>query len=173
MKFCAIYKESCRRTAPVHGVRMLSTELSTGSVSKSGALPSLSVPRYRVYQMKRLERLAVAALAAIACCAGPLQATAAEPLPAAVLVFEEQPDGKCQILSEGGKLVVLRNVHVSQAIRYRLVRMFLDVPQGRVDGEIGPGATPQKLGCNRVNGRRQSWRVERATFVAASDEGTP
>lgn len=84
----------------------------------------------------------------------------------AALVFEEQLDGKCQILSAGGKLVVLRNTHGSSAVRYRLVRMFLGVPQSRIDGEIAPGEAPQKLGCNRVNGRRQFWRVERAALVA-------
>lgn len=91
------------------------------------------------------------------------------------LVFEEQLDGKCQILSEGGKLVVLRNTHAdsAQAIRYRLVRMFLGVPQGRIDGQIAPADGPQKLGCNRVNGRRQYWRVERASLVPPSPEERP
>jgi len=84
----------------------------------------------------------------------------------AALVFEEQLDGKCQILSAGGKLVVLRNTHRFSTVRYRLVRMFLGVPQSRIDGEIAPGAAPQKLGCSRVNGRRQFWRVERAALIA-------
>lgn len=91
----------------------------------------------------------------------------------AALVLEEQLDGKCQILSEGGKLVVLRNTDPDQAVRYRLVRMFLGVPQSRIDGRIGPGEAPQKLGCNRVNGRRQSWRVERAAFAPPDNESTP
>lgn len=89
---------------------------------------------------------------------------------AAALVFEEQLDGKCQILSQGGKLVVLRNTHPAQPVRYRLVRMFLGTPQGRLDGQIAPADPPQKLGCNRVNGRRQYWRVERATLVAEPQE---
>jgi len=86
----------------------------------------------------------------------------------ALLAFEEVTDGKCQILSEGGKLVLLRNLHPARTIRYRLVRMFMDVPQGRVDGEIAAGEVPQKLGCSRVNRRVQSWRVERATLLEAS-----
>ncbi len=86
----------------------------------------------------------------------------------ALLAFEEVTDGKCQILSEGGKLVVLRNLHPARAIRYRLVRMFMEVPQGRLDGEIAAGDATQKLGCSRVNRRVQSWRVERATLLEAS-----
>ena len=96
-------------------------------------------------------------------------AATSDPAAESALVFEEQLDGKCQILSEGGKLVVLRNAHADRAVRYRLVRMFLGVPQSRVDGEIGPGETPQKLGCNRVNGRKQYWRVERAALVPPED----
>ena len=88
------------------------------------------------------------------------------------LVFDELTDGKCQILSEGGKLVVLRNSHPERAIRYRLMRMFQEVPQSRLDGSIAPGEPPQKLGCNRVNGRGQYWRVERATLIDPSHEET-
>jgi len=99
----------------------------------------------------------------------PFAARAAEAEDAGdLLAFEEMTDGKCQILSEGGKLVVLRNLHPSRAIRYRLVRMFMEVPQGRLDGEIAAGEATQKLGCSRVNRRVQSWRVERATLLEAS-----
>lgn len=119
-------------------------------------------------------RRAAAALAALALCAMHGHTVADEGATAmAVLAFEEQLDGKCQILSEGGKLVVLRNTHPAQAVRYRLVRLFLGVPQSRVDGRIAAGETPQKLGCNRVNGRKQSWRIERAAFVASADEKSP
>ena len=86
----------------------------------------------------------------------------------ALLVFEEVSDGKCQILSAGGKLVVLRNVHPERTIRYRLVRVFRDIPQGRVDGEIAAGGPPQKLGCSRVDQRVQTWRIERATLEEAA-----
>ncbi|MGB1879384.1 MAG: hypothetical protein ACPHTD_01585, partial [Gammaproteobacteria bacterium] len=40
------------------------------------------------------------------------------------LEFESVPDGRCQILSMGGKLRVLHNRHPELAIRFRLVRMF-------------------------------------------------
>ncbi len=119
-------------------------------------------------------RRRAAALAALALCAA-LGHTVADDgeTPMAALAFEEQLDGKCQILSEGGKLVVLRNTHPARAVHYRLVRLFLGVPQSRVDGWIAAGGTPQKLGCNRVNGRKQSWRIERAVFDAAADEKSP
>lgn len=75
-----------------------------------------------------------------------------------------QHDGKCQNLSEGGKLVVLRNTHPARSIRFRLVRYFKGVPQSRIVGAVAPGEEGQKLGCNRVDGRDQSWKIERAEF---------
>lgn len=80
------------------------------------------------------------------------------------LTVKSQNDGRCQILSEGGKLVVLRNTHPDRSIRYRLVRYFMDVPQSRVVGAIAPGEEGQKLGCSRVDGRDQFWKIERAEF---------
>ena len=80
------------------------------------------------------------------------------------LVIASEADGKCQNLSEGGKLVVIRNVDPARSIAYRLVRTFAKVPQSRVVGVLAPGDAAQRLGCNRVDGREQGWRVERATF---------
>lgn len=80
------------------------------------------------------------------------------------LSLTPQNDGKCQILSEGGKLVVLRNTHPDRSIRFRLIRYFMDVPQSRVVGAIAPGDEGQKLGCSRVDGREQFWKIERADF---------
>lgn len=82
----------------------------------------------------------------------------------AFLTVDAQVDGKCQNLSEGGKLVILHNTHPARSIEYRLVRMFAKVPQSRVVGVLAPDGEGQRLGCNRVDGREQSWRVERATF---------
>ncbi len=81
------------------------------------------------------------------------------------LVFEAIADGKCQILSDGGKLVQVRNRHPSRRIRYRFVRYFAEVPQGRSVGVLEPDDAIQKLGCNRVDGRPQRWEVERAQFM--------
>ncbi len=80
------------------------------------------------------------------------------------LTVEAQNDGRCQILSQGGKLVVLRNTHPDRSIHYRLVRYFMDVPQSRIVGAVAPGEEGQKLGCNRVDGRDQFWKIERADF---------
>lgn len=85
--------------------------------------------------------------------------------PAEFLTFETVLDGKCHILSEGGKLVLLRNTHPTRAIAYRLERRFVNRPQGLMDGTIGPGAETQKLGCDRVGGRAQTWKVKRAEFA--------
>ncbi|MBI4693230.1 MAG: hypothetical protein HY749_04335 [Gammaproteobacteria bacterium] len=82
---------------------------------------------------------------------------------AAVLEFEAQPDGKCQILSDGGKLVSLVNRRTDRAVKYRLVRYFADHPQNRVGGVI-PASGVQALGCDTVDGRAQRWVVERYTI---------
>lgn len=92
---------------------------------------------------------------------------AAEPAgdAAAQLAFESHPDGKCHILSEGGKLRLMRNVHPERAVHYRLIRYFAGRPQpGRVTGTIAPDDTPVRLGCTRVDGREQHWEIESATF---------
>jgi hypothetical protein len=78
--------------------------------------------------------------------------------------FEYRADGKCQILSEGGKLVVLHNTHPDREISYRLVRYFAGVPQARVLGQLKASGTGEALGCSRVDGREQLWKVERASF---------
>ena len=44
--------------------------------------------------------------------------------PVLTAVFESVNDGRCQILSDGGKLRILRNTHDERDIDYRLTRMF-------------------------------------------------
>ena len=104
-------------------------------------------------------------LAVVLCC-GWNSGNAAEATGAsAALRIEAVADGRCHILSEGGQLAVLHNDDPSRTIRYRLVRLFVDRPQGLMDGEIPPGTTPTKLGCTRVGGRAQTWQVKRAEFL--------
>lgn len=80
--------------------------------------------------------------------------------------FELIPDGRCQILSAGGKLRVLYNLHHSQAIEYRLIRTFAGShPQGRVVGVAPAESAAIKLGCSEVGGRPQDWVLERAKFT--------
>jgi hypothetical protein len=101
-------------------------------------------------------------LSGLVLCAAPVLA---EGTAGSLLALEEVPDGRCQILSEGGKLVLLRNLDPARTVRFRLVRRFTDVPQGRLDGALAAGDAPLKLGCSRVDGRVQSWSVERASFA--------
>ena len=85
---------------------------------------------------------------------------------AGYLAFETVLDGRCQILSAGGKLRLVSNTHPDRAIRYRLVRVFAGKPQaGRVTGTLGPGEGPIKLGCTLVDGREQNWAIVTAAFT--------
>jgi len=94
------------------------------------------------------------------------QVGAGEPAPSAFLEFQSEPDGRCQILSEGGKLRILYNRHTTRAIDYRLIRVFGDGHhQGRVVGTAPAGGEPVPLGCTRVDGRPQDWQLERANFT--------
>ena len=99
--------------------------------------------------------------------AGPARgATESDPVASSFLEFSAENDGRCQILSEGGQLRILRNRHAERAIDYRLMRVFANGhPQNRVVGTAPPGGEPVKLGCTRVDGRPQDWLLERATFT--------
>ncbi|MSR15673.1 MAG: hypothetical protein EXR86_14190 [Gammaproteobacteria bacterium] len=81
------------------------------------------------------------------------------------LELESVPDGRCQILSDGGKLTVLRSTHRSKRINYRLRRVFATKTQGLTTGILEPNRVIQKLGCDKVDGRAQTWEVDRARFV--------
>lgn len=90
----------------------------------------------------------------------------AEDSPAAsYLTFESVSDGRCQILSEGGKLRIMHNRHPRSAIRFRLMRVFAGKPQGLSTGTAETGEQPTKLGCTRVDGREQDWIIERASYL--------
>jgi hypothetical protein len=82
------------------------------------------------------------------------------------LELRSDPDGRCQILSQGGKLRVLSNRHPGRAIKYRLIRVFGPAkPQGYVVGIAPSDGSVVKLGCTLVDGRAQDWRLERAQFI--------
>jgi len=102
-----------------------------------------------------------------------MSSAASEPVAPAesFLSFEAKMDGKCQNLSEGGKLQVMRNTHPARPIRFRLIRYFVDVRQrGRATGIAEPGGEPIKIGCTLVGGRPQRWVVERAEFTTEHNE---
>lgn len=91
---------------------------------------------------------------------------ASEPTAGGYLEFQSEADGRCQILSEGGRLRVLYNRHDSRSIEYRLIRVFGDGHrQGRVVGTAPAGGERVPLGCTRVDGHPQDWQLERATFT--------
>ena len=117
----------------------------------------------------RISALAAALLLAQTGTAIAAEADAADPLTAGApfLEFETVLDGRCQNLSQGGKLRKMRNVHGNAKIRYRLIRYFADVPQwGRATGTITPGDGDIKLGCTLVDGREQRWEIERAEIIS-------
>lgn len=85
---------------------------------------------------------------------------------ASFLTFQSEADGRCQILSPGGKLRVLINSHATRAIDYRLVRVFgAGHRQGLVGGTAPAGGERVPLGCTQVDGRPQNWLLERARFT--------
>ena len=104
-------------------------------------------------------------LALAGTCAG-VQADESGPDAVSFLAFESVLDGKCQILSDGGKLRILRNTHPDIAVDFRLMRVFAGVPQGLTTGRAAPAGDPVKLGCTLVDGRNQDWTVDRARFAA-------
>ncbi len=153
---------------------MPSTYLSTGSVSNSMSCKlALRTPPQRLSRQGRtgwqpwLTTILLSVSLAVVVVP---HASAAEKRDASKpldwLRFETVLDGRCQNLSEGGKLIVMHNDHPSRTIRYRLLRLYVDRPQGLMDGSILPGEPAQKLGCDRVGGRPQSWQVKRAQFVS-------
>lgn len=84
----------------------------------------------------------------------------------AYIEFTDHLDGKCQILSNGGKLTKVENKHPEKKIRYRFTRVFAGTPQaGVARGVLEPGDTSVKLGCNKVDGKPQIWEIKVAEFV--------
>ena len=90
--------------------------------------------------------------------------------PADYLFFQSIPDGKCQTLSDGGKLRLLFSRHPYHGINFRLIRFFAGKKQGLSQGIIYPHSDGYKLGCSIVDGRQQDWVLERAIFT--NDQGT-
>ena len=84
---------------------------------------------------------------------------------AAMLRFRAVPDNHCQQRDHHGKLALLINNDPTQAIRYRLARYFGDKRQPGISrGDIAPGEEV-KLGCTRIDGREQVWKITRAIFL--------
>ncbi len=89
-----------------------------------------------------------------------------EQSPEDYLEFESVLDGKCQILSKGGKLRTVINNHPDKSIKYRFTRMFAGKRQASMAaGTIEPGEKPVKLGCTEVDGYEQTWEIKVVKFV--------
>jgi hypothetical protein len=85
--------------------------------------------------------------------------------PRSYLEFVAKIDGKCHILSAGARLQSIKNNHDSRAIRYRLVRYIAGKPQpSYTTGTVASGRM-SALGCDRVQGQEQSWRLDSARYV--------
>lgn len=123
--------------------------------------------------MKAPLRFSGTSAALLICAAFPASGSAPEDPGAAAnfLSFENRIDGRCHNLSEGGKLTVMHNTHPTNAIRFRLIRYHVDVPQwGRATGTAAPGESPVKLGCTLVGGREQRWVIEQAQFTTETNQ---
>ena len=87
---------------------------------------------------------------------------------AAMLKFRAVPDNHCQQRDHHGQLALLVNADPVQAIQYRLTRYFGDKRQpGIARGDIAPGEEV-KLGCTRIDGREQVWKITRVSFLPAA-----
>jgi hypothetical protein len=144
----------CSRRSPIIG--MLSTVLSTQIVGKF-------IAHTQRWSSKRtaLPILWFAALLATS----PATAGQSADDAASYLNIQSVEDGRCQILSQGGKLVLITNTHATKRINYRLLRVFAAKPQGLTTGLLAPNGVAQKLGCDKVDGRAQTWQIKRARFV--------
>lgn len=86
--------------------------------------------------------------------------------PSQYIKFASVLDGRCQNLSSGGKLRIVKNTHHDKTIKYRFVRMFAGRPQaGITKGILEPGEKVVKLGCTKVDGREQTWEIQILNFV--------
>lgn len=84
---------------------------------------------------------------------------------ASYLELYSEFNGRCQGLRRGD-IRMLRNTHPSKTIEYRMVRLLGGHRQASlIQDTIKPGDEGQKLGCELLDDRKQTWQVVRATFV--------
>jgi len=136
---------------------------------------SIAIVLTMIGLMKNLIRhtvLIVGLLAFTGLKAAPCDKTPTEPTktqeksPGDYLEFYSVLDGKCQILSNCGKLRLVKNNHPDKAIKYRFNRIFAGKRQASMTiGVLEPGGKPVKLGCTKVDGREQTWEISVAKFV--------
>lgn len=127
-------------------------------------MPGLDVGLFALYNLLFLYSFVTAAGTAIE---SPVEDGAlARGDPRSYLEFVANLDGKCTILSAGGRLQSIKNNHLSKPIRYRLVRYIAGKPQPSFTaGTVEPAGQTSALGCDRVDGQDQSWRLDSARYV--------
>jgi len=85
--------------------------------------------------------------------------------PADYLEMYKEFDGRCQGLRRGD-IRMIRNTHPSRSIEFRMVRMLGDKRQASlIRDTIKPRDEGQRLGCEILDGREQTWKIIRARFV--------
>lgn len=85
--------------------------------------------------------------------------------PASFLEIYSEFNGRCQGLRRGD-IRMLRNTHPSKTIQYRMVRLLGGHRQASlIQDTITPSDEGQKLGCEVLDDREQTWKVVRASFV--------
>lgn len=91
--------------------------------------------------------------------------------PADYLEIYQEFSGRCMGLRRGDMRMV-RNTHPSKVIEYRMVRLLGGHRQASlIQGTITPEDEGQKLGCELLDDRKQTWEIVRARFVE-SDSAT-
>jgi len=85
--------------------------------------------------------------------------------PRSYLEIDKEFSGRCQGLRRG-HVRVLRNTHPDKTIEYRLIRLLSDKRQASIiQDTIAPDDEDQKLGCELLEDREQTWEIVRARFV--------
>lgn len=92
--------------------------------------------------------------------------------PRSYLEIYKEFDGKCQGLRRGD-IRMLRNTHPDKAIEFRMIRLLGGHRQASlIQDVIQPGSEGQKLGCEMLDDREQTWKIVRARFVETqTDKG--
>jgi hypothetical protein len=96
--------------------------------------------------------------------AAALSPAPAEEDPAAFVEFVKDFDANC--VRWEGHMVMIRSTHPSRRIKVTLERQFMGKPTGdRSRSELAPGGEPDRLGCSRVQGGTQEWKITRVELV--------
>lgn len=86
----------------------------------------------------------------------------------AYLEIYKEFSGKCMGLRRGD-MRLLRNTHPDKTIEFRMIRLLDGQRQASIIRDtIAPGSEGQKLGCELLDDREQTYEITRARFVEES-----